>query len=69
MVQVMLALFGPVTVHDMVPAGSGLLTTLPATRAVRVIEPPKVGDREALSEIVGVRLLTPKVMVLEVTVL
>ena len=68
LVQVMLAPVGFVTVHDMVPAGSGFVEMLPATRAVKVVVPPKVCGVEAESAMVGVRLLTPRVMELEVTV-
>ena len=58
---------GPVTVHDIDPAGSGLATEVPATKAVRVVVPPKVGELEALREIVGTRVEIPKVTELEVT--
>mgnify|MGYP000028715009 CR=1 FL=1 len=65
LVQVILAPVGPVRVHDMVPAGLGLLP-LPATRAVRVATPPKDGD-EAVSEMMGVKLEILKEMLLELT--
>ena len=68
LVQAIAPPVGFLTVHDMVPAGSGFVETLPATRAVNVVVPPKLFGVEAMSEIVGVRLLTPKVMVVEVMV-
>ncbi len=58
---------GPVTVHDIDPAGSGFATEVPATRAVKVEVPPRVGELEALREIVGTRVEIPKVTELEVT--
>ena len=67
--QVILAPVEFVTVHDMVPVGSGFVKTLPATRAVKVVVPPKLCGVLAVSEIVGVRLLTPKLTLFEVMVM
>ena len=58
-----------VTAQETVPVGSGSVERLPATSAVRSVVPPKVGEAEEVSEIVGVKLFTPKVIVLEVTAL
>ena len=44
------------TVHDMVPAGCGLLDDVAATKAVRVVVPPSVGELEAEIVIVGARV-------------
>ena len=63
MVQVIVAAFGAVTVHPMVPAG--LYPPEPVTRAVRVVVPPRVGEEEALIAMVGVCAENPIVRVLE----
>ena len=44
---------GDVTVHDIDPAGIGFTADVPATSAVRVAVPPRVGELDALKLIVG----------------
>jgi hypothetical protein len=65
-VQVIARPIGLVTVQDIEPAGSGFDEEVPATRVVRVDIPPKVGELDDVSEIVGTRLDIPKVTEFEV---
>ena len=65
-VQTTLEPIGPLTVHNIDPAGIGLVAEVPATRAVRVVTPPRVGELDALKLIVGTRVEIPRVTEFEV---
>jgi hypothetical protein len=65
-VQTTVAPVGLVTVQDIDPAGVGFAAEFPATRAVRVLVPPRVGELEALRLIVGIRVEIPSVTEFEV---
>ena len=47
---------GSLTVHDIVPAGSGFGEEAAATYAVKVVVPPSVGELEAVIVTVGIKL-------------
>jgi hypothetical protein len=64
-VQATMAAVGSLTIHDMEPAG--LNPPEPVTIAVSVVVPPKVGEDDALIEIVGTSVEIPSVTVLELT--
>jgi hypothetical protein len=57
---------GLVIVHDIDPAGIGLATEAPATKTVRVVVPPRIGELEAERAIVGTRVEIPNVTEFEV---
>ena len=55
LVQAMVLPEGSLTVHDIVPAGSGFGEEVAATYAVNVVVPPRVGELEAEIVTVGTK--------------
>ena len=56
---------GPITVHNIDPAGSGFAEEVPATSEVRIVVPPRIGELDAESEIVGTSVEMPIVTKLD----